>query len=133
MTIPRAEAGGSNPTASRFGGGRTGSRVGLPYLNMQNQAQYLSADVKAAKIIDVRVDTTARNPVTVKLAIEGKQVLWGLNTKNPNLDALTKAWGDQENDWVGKTLGMYLHEDEFTGQIWPAADPAYKPAGKKGA
>lgn len=127
--IPRDIAGGGNAPS---GGGARGARSGFPYLNQTNQATYLSTDKKTVKILDVKVNLGEKNPVTVKLAIDGKQVLWGLNGRNPNMDILLNAYGTEERDWVGNTMGMNLEQDEFTGQVWPRCDPAYKAAAARG-
>jgi hypothetical protein len=104
---------------------RTTSRTGLPYIAEANQHTFLTTDPQTAKIIDCRVNAEQRNPLTLKIVVAGKQFLWGINPKNPNWNILLEAYGNQENDWVGKQLGMYLAEDSFTGRIWPHVDPSY--------
>jgi hypothetical protein len=115
------------PVAGR--GQQTAVRSGLPYLNQKNMVDYLELDIKyPVKIIEAKVNPANGNasPLVLKLAIKGKTVLWGIRTNNPSLEVLEQMFGSDENDWAGKSMQMWLHEDDFDGRIWPTVGPAEK-------
>lgn len=126
-------AGRGQQAAKSTGGSRQAQRSGFPYLNQTNQTEYLEVGNKfETKILDCRVNSSPsgnQSPITLKLAIKGRTVLWGLRTNNPALETLIQLFGQNENDWSGQKIFMFLEEDEFTGQIWPHVGPV---EGKKG-
>lgn len=124
--IPKPTSGQAAGNISRRGN-QQAVRSGLPYINQANMNDYLELNIKyPVKIIDCRVNNAAQSPVTLKLAIKGKSVLWGLKTNNPSLAILVDLFGDNENNWTGQSCQMWLHEDEFDGRIWPTVGPAEK-------
>jgi hypothetical protein len=106
------------PSQGKRGGGgsRGGGAAGaLPYLN----ADMLSTQPKEAKILMVRNEPAHRfgPSVVVKLALEGKTVLWTLNiSNNPNFAILLHKFGKDENEWVDKRILLLLEQDEFNEQ-----------------
>ena len=108
---------GSPSQGKRGGGGSRGGGSGgaLPYLN----ADMLSTQPKEAKILMVRNEPQHRfgPSVVVKLALEGKTVLWTLNiSNNPNFSILLHKFGKEENEWVDKRILLLLEQDEFNEQ-----------------
>ena len=94
------------------GRGQTGA---LPYLN----ADMLSTQPKEARILMVKNEPQHRfgPSVVVKLALEGKTVLWTLQiNNNPNFGILLNKFGKDENEWVEKRILLVLEQDEFSEQ-----------------
>jgi hypothetical protein len=110
------------------GRGTNSARTGFPYLNQANQAEYFTTDSSVkVKILDCRVVSKPvgnQSPITLKLAIRGRVILWGLRITNQNLPILIQMFGKDENDWADKEIMMSLQIDEFTGKIWPHVEPA---------
>lgn len=118
--------GGGRKSAGRGGGSGNSSR--LPFLN----SDMLSTTPKDAKILMVRFEPQHRfgPSVVVKLAFEGKSVLWTLHiNNNPNFGILSHEFGRDENDWLGKKILLGLEQDEFTEDYLIRAT---FPEGKKG-
>lgn len=111
------------------GGQSAAKRVttGFPYLNQTNQSEYFDTESKVkVKILDCRVTAKPagnQSPITLKLAIRGRTILWGIRTSNQNLPTLVEMFGKNENDWADQEMMMSLQEDEFTGKIWPHVEP----------
>lgn len=91
---------------------------GLRYLS----AEMLSTTHQLATIADARVqDDTFRKGqecVVVKLKFKGEFILWTLREGNPNLEALGDAMGDDEQQWKGRDIELYLEVDNFDGKSW---------------
>lgn len=85
----------------------------------------LSMDVIHAKIIDVRYNKEGRfgARVELKMALNGKTLFWGIpptiSDKNPNYKEMLAAFGPDENNWVSKTIGLFLEQDEWSGNYFP--------------
>jgi hypothetical protein len=125
--LPKPTVGEARAASARGRGQQAGTRQGLPYLSQTNMNDYLEIDIKyPVRIIDVRNTPGARSPVTLKLVIKGKTVLWGLSTSNPSYGWLIENLGDDENKWADVDLSMWLHEDEFDHRIWPTVGKAEK-------
>lgn len=103
------------PTQGRRQGSGRGAGNSLPFLN----ADMLSTQPKEARILMVRNEPQHRfgPSVVVKLALEGKTVLWTLNvSNNPNFGILLNKFGKDENEWVDKRILLLLEQDEFSEQ-----------------
>jgi len=85
----------------------------------------LSMDVKHARILAVRYNKDGKYGarVEMKLALDGKTLFWGVppkvDDKNPNYKELIAEFGPEENDWVNKTIGIFLEQDEWSGNYFP--------------
>jgi hypothetical protein len=128
--IPRdTPSQGGNGT--QRGGRRRGT--GLRYLN----TDMLSTAHQLASIADARVQPDNFRPgefaVVVKLKFRGEFILWSLRPKNPNLETIAEALGDDETTWKGRDIELYVEEDDFDGRKQIRAEVAPAPtAGKKG-
>lgn len=136
MMIPNYEAPEPQQGNTRGGGrGRQTANSGFPYLNQTNQSEYLSTDGSVrVKILDCRIvakPSWNQSPITLKIAIRGRVVLWGVRTTNQNLPILVEMFGRDENNWAEKEFMFSLEEDEFTGKIWPHVEPLEKKATAK--
>lgn len=110
---PQQRGKGGVGGGSNRGGGGGGNTNALPYLN----ADMLSTQPKEARILMVRSEPQHRfgPSVVVKLALEGKTVLWTLQiNNNPNFGILLHQFGKDENEWVDKRILLILEQDEFT-------------------
>ena len=108
-------AGGT--TSGGAGAGRR-PRTGIPFLTFD----MLSTSTKEAKILDIKVETENRfgPSVVLKLALEGKMVLWTVRIKNnPNYSLLTEHFGHDENEFVGQKILLAMEKDDFSEQYFP--------------
>jgi hypothetical protein len=132
MTIPRYQGGSIEDGPAR--GGRkttTTNRENQGYGNLT--IADLSDNPQDARILGCLVEEQVRyekkqSVVVVKVLLDGKTKLWTLTTTNPNLETLTKAFGDNEQDWEGETIQLVICKPNFKGQRWPEAIVPKKPA-----
>jgi len=105
-------------------GGTTGNsggrkpRTGVPFLTFD----MLSTTAMEAKILNIKVDTENRfgPSVILKLALDGKIVLWTVRIKNnPNYTLLTDHFGHDENEFVGQKILLHMEKDDFSEQYFP--------------
>jgi hypothetical protein len=111
------------PTGNESNNNSRGNRRQSNQVWLKNED--LSLDVQHAKIINVRYNKEGRfgARVEMKLALGGKTLFWGVppkvDDKNPNYKELLAAFGPDENDWVDKTIGLFLEQDEWSGNYFP--------------
>jgi hypothetical protein len=110
--VPTTGSQPSQPTTGRK------KRDGLPYLDNF----MLSTVKKPATILDIRkTDEPAPgqrkySDYTLKIEIDGKQVLTGVFgnlEKDQIFRTLYQAFGEDEKDWIGNTIELYLEIREF--------------------
>jgi hypothetical protein len=123
----------SGYTRSKRGASDTGGQAGIPRLKSAD----LSMDKIPAKIIGARNGKSKyrknEDIVEVKLQFRNQFRLWLLTAKNPNLDILCDALGEDETQWADTDVLLFNHEDEWNGNIWPRVEvpSAPKKGGKK--
>lgn len=120
--IPR----GTNSRQQQSGGGGTKRQQGYDYARYDSP--WLTYDEQTAKIQEVKINPQVEgrqnySDVVVKFTVGGKPHLLGLRVGNPELDKLTDAFGDNENQWVGREFAIYLEEDVFDGKKWVRVRP----------
>lgn len=125
--------GGGNPSRPRSSGSK---RSGFEFL----KNEHLSEEFQDAKIIAMLTEPdevrkiSQYNDVIVKIAMKGKQYLWGLTAGNPNYEAMHQQFGSDENDWLNQTIQIGLESDDFSGKQWARVrfpDQESKPAPRK--
>jgi hypothetical protein len=106
---------------------RRGRRSGLRYLN----ADMLSSAHQIATIVDAKVQPdkfrSGEECVVVKLKFKGEYVLWTLRPSTRSdvvtpLEIIGDCLGDNEQEWKGNDIELYLEEDSFDGRKWIRVD-----------
>jgi hypothetical protein len=119
----RENAGGGG----RGGGGRPAPSV--PYIKVEDLP---SEEKVRAKILAVKTDNVGFNDAVIKIAMNGRSFFFGLKASNENYELLFKAFGSNENKWVGEEFFIGLQWNDFYEknfiQVFDA--PAPKSKGK---
>jgi hypothetical protein len=101
---------GKNASQRESGGGRSNRKPpAVPFITVED----LTEEPKRAKILGVQTQNTGFNDIIVKIAIGGRSYFLGLKASNPNYELLFKAFGDNENKWVGEEFTIGLNWNEF--------------------
>ena len=105
------QPGGGKTESQRGGGKQTSGRPAptVPFLKVED----LKTDPVRAKILAVQSTNTGFNDVIVKVAVNGRSYFFGLKASNPNYESLFKAFGDDDNKWVGQEFMVGLNWNEF--------------------
>jgi len=123
--LPRS-GGTAAPSQQAPQGGNRRQGGGFDYVRNTD----LSTDKKRARVLACRVNDAVvkegqrkYSDVIVKIALNGKTLLYGLKADNPEYEKLVNAFGEDENRWPDREFYMYLEADDFTGKYWMRVEP----------
>jgi len=118
------QRGGSQQSQNGRNQGRKRTNAGVPFLTVEK----LTFDKQAAKILaaQVRPDNfrQGQTSVVVKILLRSNTFLWTLREGNPNLDILCDAMGEDESQWNGREIFLFVEEDDFDGKKWIRSEVA---------
>jgi hypothetical protein len=88
--------------------GRSRGTQTVPYVKVEN----LTSDPVRVKILGA-IANVGFNDLIVKIAMGGRSYFYGLKANNPNYAKLLKAFGSDENKWVGEEFMFGLEWSDF--------------------